>query len=252
MPLDNDNKPAIKIIIPARYKSTRFPGKPLADIAGKSMISRVWERCRKALPAHDIFVATDDQRIQEHCETLGINTILTPENCATGTDRVYFASKELDADIIINVQGDEPLISKQDIQQVIEASIENRNTIINAMCKITDENEFRSFSVPKVVTTPNNELLYMSRAAIPASKEDNFHGATKQVCIYAFTKEHLEKFHNSTSSKTPLEAVEDIEILRFLELGIKVKMIEVSSSSIAVDFPEDIEKVETALLNENI
>jgi 3-deoxy-manno-octulosonate cytidylyltransferase (CMP-KDO synthetase) len=237
------------IIIPARFKSSRFPGKPLVIINGKSMIERVWERCCLAVNKDIIFVATDDDRIANHCQELGIQIIMTSENCLTGTDRLFDASKQIDATTYINVQGDEPLLDPKDITDVIEQSKLTPNNIVNAMCVIESEHDFKSSTVPKVVTRPDGRLLYMSRAAIPTSKSLDFKSAYKQVCIYAYPKNSLKDF-SFVNEKTPLENIEDIEILRFLELGYEVNMIEVSSSSIAVDIPEDVSRVEDAL-NEN-
>lgn len=234
------------IVIPARYESSRFPGKPLALIAGESMISRVWKRCCQALSASQVYVATDNERIRAHCEDLGIQVVMTSSNCLTGTDRVYEVSQKIKADIYINVQGDEPLIEPDDIQTVIEKAKQNPSNIINAMCPIQSESDFYSSSVPKVVARPDGRLLYMSRANIPTDKKLNFVSAKKQVCIYAFNQQSLVDFA-SVDSKTPLEQIEDIEILRFLELGYEVNMVDVSSASIAVDFPEDVERVEGEL-----
>ena len=236
------------IIIPARFESSRFPGKPLIDLCGKSMIHRVWERCCLALPQNLVYVATDSLNISEHCEALGIQVIMTSSSCLTGTDRVYEASKKIKADIYINVQGDEPLIDPEDIKQVIALSDSNPDNIVNAMCPISNELDFVSSTVPKVVTRPDGRLLYMSRAAIPTNKKLEFISAKKQVCIYAFPKASLVDF-SKVKNKTPLEEVEDIEILRFLELGYEVNMIEVSASSVAIDIPNDVARVE-AILNE--
>lgn len=199
-----------------------------------------------AVPSSDVFVATDDERIKEHCVRLGIQVLMTPEDCLTGTDRVYQACKDLDSQSIVNVQGDEPLIRPDDIIKVIEAHNKAPELVHCAMCPILSEGDFRSPSVPKVVARKNGRLLYMSRAAIPTDKNLSFRKAMKQVCIYAFSKKSLEDFgrHNH---KSGLEAIEDIEILRFFELGYDVEMVEVSDSSIAVDFPEDVERVIKAI-----
>lgn len=238
------------IIIPARYKSTRFPGKPLAKILGKSMIQRVWIQCSKVMEENLIYVATDSEEISHHCNEFGINVIMTNTNCLTGTDRVYEASKKINADLIINVQGDEPLVSPTDIEIILNEAKKNPNKIYNAMCPIIDESEYRSLSIPKVVYSKNRSLLYMSRAPIPQNKENSFKQAFKQVCIYAYPINALEVFYKN--KKTKHEKIEDIEILRFLELGFNVNMIEVSNSSIAVDFQEDILKVENAILKRSI
>ena len=230
------------IVIPARYQSSRFPGKPLADILGRPMIQHVWERCCLAVDTSLVYIATDSDKIREVAEDFGAQVIMTSSTCLTGTDRLAQANKQLNCDFIINVQGDEPLINPEDIKAVINEYEKAPNTIINAMCRLEDEQEFRSFTVPKVVTSKSGNLLYMSRSPIPVTKSNQFHSGYKQVCIYAFSKEHLE-FFASHQEKTQIEAIEDIEILRFLENDIPVKMIKVEASSIAVDVPEDIDKV---------
>lgn len=239
------------IIIPARYDSSRFPGKPLVDILGKSMIERVWGQCIKVLSPKNIFIATDSNKIFDHCISKGMQPIMTSNKCLTGTDRVYEASEKIDAKTIINVQGDEPLISPNDLNLVINESRNNPSKIINAMCAITDESEFRNLSIPKVIFDQDMKLLYMSRAPIPNNKYNSFEKAWKQVCIYAFPKNYLKIFANY-GKRSVIESIEDLEILRFLELGYEVKMIEVSKSSIAVDFEDDVLKVEKAIRERNL
>ncbi len=240
----------IALIIPARYASGRFPGKPLALIHGVPMIRHVYARCAgSTVPPARIYVATDDARIAEVCQLHGIQVIMTPSDCRTGTDRVYEASQQIDADMFINVQGDEPMLKPDDIDLVVSASRRDPTAVYNAMCPITRDEEFRSSSVPKVVCRPDGTLLYASRAAIPTTKSCTFVAAFKQVCIYAFPRDALRSFA-SEPKKTPLEAIEDIEILRFLEMGRTVTMVKVSGSSIAVDHPEDIVRVERAMRQE--
>jgi len=234
------------IIIPARFRSSRFEGKPLTPLLGRPMIARVWDRCCGALPPEKVYVATDDDRIADACRAEGIQVVMTPDDCLTGTDRIQAAAREITADIYINVQGDEPMLRPGDITRVIEAAENAPGEIINAMCPIETEEDFRSTTVPKVAARPDGRLMYMSRAPIPTDKSHGFRGAMKQVCIYAFPPAALDAFA-SRKTKTPLEEIEDIEILRFLELGFEVRMIEVSGASIAVDVPEDVARVEAAL-----
>jgi 3-deoxy-manno-octulosonate cytidylyltransferase (CMP-KDO synthetase) len=236
----------IVVVIPARFPSSRFPGKPLVEILGTSLIRRVHARCALALPPSDVYVATDDDRIRDHCQAAGIQVVMTGSGCLTGTDRVYESSLKIDADLFLNVQGDEPLIDPADIHAVIDACREHPGEIINAMCPIELESDFRSTTVPKVVTRPDGRLLYMSRGAVPTTKKLEFIRAMKQVCIYGLPRQALAQFATCTA-KTPLESLEDIEILRFLELGYEVRMVEVSGASIAVDTPEDVVRVERAL-----
>ena len=230
------------VVIPARYASSRFPGKPLADIAGRPMIEHVWRRSVEAVGEAHTFVATDDDRIARACDGFGARTLRTSDACLTGTDRVAEAALRLDHAFVVNVQGDEPLIRPDDILAVASAFRAAEGAVVNAMTRIIDEAEYWSRTVPKVVTNPRGRLQYMSRAAIPANKQGTFERAWKQVCIYAFSKEHLERFAKA-ARKGPIEAIEDIEILRFLDLDVPVQMLEVEAGSVAVDTPEDLEKV---------
>jgi len=230
------------IIIPARFKSSRFPGKPLIDIKGKSMIKRVWEKCAIATNEKHVIVATDDKRIEAHCLKHGIRVVMTSENCLTGTDRVSEVSKKLNADFYVNVQGDEPLLDPDDIKKVINAYLNEPGFTYCAMTKITSSEDYNNRNIPKLVCSLDHSLLYISRAGIPSNKEGSNLPTMKQVCIYAFPKDHLNEFGLS-KEKTTLEFSEDIEILRLLEKGHKVKMVELKSSSIAVDTEEDLKKV---------
>jgi 4-hydroxy 2-oxovalerate aldolase len=234
------------VVIPARYHSSRFPGKPLADLCGKSLIRRVWDKCVQAVGKENVIVATEDQKILEHCQEQGMKATMTSSECLTGTDRVCEIARKIDREIIINVQGDEPLIDPKDILTVLEAARRNKGTIINGMCPIEEENDFRNPNVPKVVTSPDGRLLYMSRAPIPTGKKLEFKGAMRQVCIYAFPRKAILEFGRSME-KTKTEAIEDIEILRFLEMGYSVKMVQVKGSPVAVDTPEDLLRAEALL-----
>jgi 3-deoxy-manno-octulosonate cytidylyltransferase (CMP-KDO synthetase) len=235
-------EPNYSIVIPARYESSRLPGKPLVDLCGLPMIQHVWQRCCEAADSSQVVIATDDERIRSVAEGFGSRVVMTSSDCLTGTDRVAEANEVLDSDFVINVQGDEPLLDPGSIRQVVAAYIQSKGAIINAMCPILDEDEFRSFTVPKVVTGIKGALLYMSRSAIPLTKSGKFVTAHKQVCIYAFSREHL-RFFASNKQKSPMEQIEDIEILRFLEHGYSVRMVEVNGGSIAVDVPADIDRV---------
>ena len=230
------------IVIPARYQSLRFPGKPLADIKGKSMLQRVWGKCLLSTNAEQIIVATDDVRIEKHCMSNSMNVIRTPVACLTGTDRVAEVAKKISASFYINVQGDEPLIDPADIDKVIAAYRQEANISYCAMTKIDKKEDYYNRNTIKVVFGKNDRLIYMSRAGIPANKEGSSIPTMKQVCIYAFSKKHLMEF-GLGKNKTKNEEIEDIEILRLLELGYKVSMVEVNSSSVAVDTPDDLKKV---------
>lgn len=234
------------LIIPARYASSRFEGKPLVNISGIPMIIRTYSQCIKACPPENVFVACDDQRIKSACEEFGINVIMTSKGCLTGTDRIAECVKHVDADTYINVQGDEPIFNPSDIDIIIKNAIKYPSEILNGFCEIDDERLFRSGSIPKVVMREDGRLLYMSRAAIPTNKQHDFIKSWRQICVYAFPKNALKDF-SSQKNKTPLENIEDIEILRFLEIGWDVRMVELSSDSISVDLPEHLELVEDAI-----
>lgn len=239
------------LVIPARYKSSRLPGKPLIDLNGKTMIRRTYEQCSKVFPKDKIYIATEDSRIFDHCKNHGMNVLMTSDSCLTGTDRVAEVAKLIDADYYINVQGDEPLFNPDDILKVLHLIEENQGSVINGYCPILEEADFRSHSIPKVVFNPNGKLLYMSRSPIPNTKENTFVSANRQVCIYAFPKDALLAF-SARTTKTPLEKIEDIEILRFVETGVDVLMVELSTNSLAIDTPEDVEKILRKLKDEEL
>lgn len=230
------------VIIPARLASTRLPSKPLLDLLGKSLIQRTYEQCVKAVDPELVYVATDHSLIKEHCLQRGMQVVMTSDQCLTGTDRVADFATTVKADYYINVQGDEPLMNPSDILETIKAIDKYRGEIINGYAPIDSEEQYRSLSIPKVVFRPDGRLLYMSRASIPGNKSNVFRQGWRQICIYGFPKDALQKFA-SLKAKTTLEDNEDIEILRFLELGYEVRMIPLSAESIAVDTPEDVEKV---------
>ena len=235
------------VIIPARFASSRLPGKPLIEICGKSLLLRTFEQCVKAFPRESIFIATDDERIAAHCKAFDMNFVMTSSACLTGTDRVAEAARQIDADVYINVQGDEPLINPKDIIDTIRAAEKYPESVLNGFASIKSEEQYRSRTIPKVVFREDGRLLYMSRSPIPGTKEDIFKYSWRQICVYAFPKKSLEEF-SSRDKKSPLEESEDIEILRFLEMGYDVRMIELSNDSIAVDTSDDVKKVEKYLL----
>ena len=237
-------------VIPARYQSSRFPGKPLVDLNGIPMIIRVAIIVEKTLGKENTYIATDDIRIKNVVESYGYKTVMTSSSCLTGTDRVYEFSKQISADIYVNVQGDEPLLDPKDIQKIIDVKKKNMNCVVNGMCSLTSNEDPHNVNIPKVITNKFNDLLYMSRLAVPgikSVKKDHLPDYKKQVCIYAFTQEELLKF-GSREKKAVFEEFEDIEILRFFDLNVPVKMVETSGSSLSVDVIEDVEKVEKELI----
>ncbi len=240
------------LIIPARYSSSRLPGKPLKKINGIPMIKRVYNQCLEGFTGQ-VIVATDSKIIHDYCLSERMESIMTSTSCLTGTDRVCEASLNFDADFFINVQGDEPVFNPDDIRKFISEIKNFRNAydVFAAYTNIDNEKHYYSNQIPKMLLNKERELLYTSRSPIPGNKKSEFIIAHRQVCIHGYSKKALEFF--ASQGKTPLEEIEDLELLRFLENGIKVKMIKLSDISIAVDNPKDILKVESFLNNsENI
>lgn len=236
------------VLIPARYGSSRYPGKPLVPLLGKPMIIWVAELSAKAVGTDNVYVATEDQRIAKVVEKAGYQAVMTRDDALTGTDRLAEASEKIDADIYINVQGDEPLADPTDIQKIIQAKIDTPSEIINGYSWVGETEDPHNINIPKVITNEQNQLVYMSRVALPGYKDTKHapKGYKKQVCIYAFTREELAAFR-TFGRKSELEQCEDIEILRFLELNKKIRLVETKPGSLAVDVPEDVAKVEKAM-----
>ncbi len=238
---------SVAIIIPARYGSTRYRGKPLVKIFGREMVLRVADICSKVVGRNYLYIATDSKKISNVVKKNNYKFIKTSKTCLTGTDRVGQASKKLKAKIIINVQGDEPLINPNDIKKIIKAKKKFPNHVICGFDNIHPYENAFSLNLPKVVVNQKNDLVYMSRSAIPGSKKilknRNFF---KQVCIYAFNKKQLKKFHLK-KRKSIIEKMEDIEILRFFEIDEKIKMVKLNSNSVAVDEMSDVKKAEKLL-----
>jgi len=238
------------VIIPARYNSSRFPGKPLVKLLNKPMIIRVADISSVAVGKGNVFIATDDKRIAEEANNNGYKSIMTSSNHLTGTDRTAEAATKIDYDIYVNVQGDEPLIDPNDIMKCIEIKKQKPDAVVNGFCWMGLEEEPANINIPKVVTTEDNKLIYMSRNLIPGYKDqiNKPERYKKQVCIYGFNKNQLNKF-SSYENKTEIEKSEDIEILRFLELDEEIYMFQCKSGSLAVDEPSDVLLVEEALKN---
>lgn len=233
-------------VIPARYQSSRFPGKPLADICGEPMIWWVYQQCLKVEDFDEVYVATDDDKIFDVCTTLGVKVIMTADTHRTGTDRIGEVARKIPADLIVNIQGDEPLLEPATIKAAIAPFYTNPDLqISNLMTKITDPIDVVNCTVPKVITNKEGIGIYLTRATAPYPKGSLDYTYYKQVCVYGFKPEALQFYcdYGMTYGKAKVEAVEDIEILRFIENGYKVQYIEVDSETVAVDTPNDLEKV---------
>jgi 3-deoxy-manno-octulosonate cytidylyltransferase (CMP-KDO synthetase) len=232
-------------VIPARYGSTRFEGKPLADLCGKTMIQRTYEQAAKSRTIERIYVATDDERIRENAESFGADVIMTSSRHACGTDRIAEALGHIegeDGDVVVNVQGDEPLISPDAIDAVVEPLLEDSAlNMATLVTKIMDKTEYGDPSVAKVVRDKDGYALYCSRSCIPHSEKGHRADAYKQLGIYAFRRGFLIRF--SKMEPTPCEAAEKLEQLRALENGFRMKAIETDFDAPSVNTPEDLKKV---------
>ncbi len=235
-------------IIPARYASTRFPGKPLAFIEGKTMLQRVVEQVKLAKGLDHILVATDDERILKHCEEIKVNAVMTSAEHQSGTDRCFeaYVLSKSKADYIINIQGDEPFLHPDQISSLI-AACDGKNELITQMIKCTSQETLFNNGEVKIVLNQNNEALYFSRSVIPFLKNEapeNWHlkhTYYRHVGMYVYRADVLEKI--SKLSVSALEKAESLEQLRWLENNFKIKCIETSYDSHCIDTPEDIEAV---------
>lgn len=233
-------------VIPARYKSSRFEGKPLADICGKPMIWWVYNQALKVKDFDELYVATDDDRIFETCQILDVKVIMTSDVHKTGTDRVGEVARKIKADLYVNIQGDEPMIEPETIKEAIKPFYNNKELqLSNLMTMIKDPVDVVNSTVPKVITNKDGIGIYLTRSAAPYPKGTIEYSYYKQVCVYTFTPEALDFYCNSPRGR--VESIEDIEILRFIENGYKVQFIEVSSDTVAVDTPNDLEKVRSII-----
>lgn len=237
------------IIIPARFGSSRYKGKPLVKILKREMILRVADICANVVNLNDLYIATDSEKISNVVKSAGYKTIMTSSSCLTGTDRVAEASRKINSNIYINVQGDEPTINPRDIRKVINAKVKYPKHVICGYDNVHKFENPHNINLPKVVLNKHDELIYISRAAIPSTKKNikNLE-YLKQVCIYGFTKSDLSKFYSK--KKSYVESLEDIEILRFFDLKMPIKMVKVSNKSVSVDVKKDLEKV-TRIIKKN-
>lgn len=244
--IDMSDKMKIIGVIPARYQSSRFPGKPLALILGKPMIWWVYQQCIKVPELDEVYVATDDERIYKTCEQLGMRVMMTSEQCHTGTDRVGEVAEKIAGDLYVNIQGDEPLIEPQMISDVIGIFRDESVYYGSLRKQITDEEEMSAQSTVKVVVDKNEDALYFSRSVIPSNvKEGRLARVYRHVGIYAYKREFLQTFIQLPP--TELEAGEGLEQLRALENGYKLRVHETQFDTIGVDLPEHIPMVEALI-----
>lgn len=241
-------KKKIVVIIPARYHASRFEGKVLVDIYGKPVIQHVYERAKMAKHVDDVIVATDDERIKNAVEKFDGKVVMTSKDHKSGTDRITEVAKNLDADIIINVQGDEPLVYPRMIEQIAQPILDDSSVnVTTLMRRIKNNNDLKNPNVVKLVLDKNSFVLYFSRSPIPYPKSKQNFPLYHQVGLYAFRRDFLLKF--SKLKPTHLELTEGVELLRVLENGYKIKGVETEYESLDINVPEDVEKVKEMIKN---
>lgn len=239
-------------IIPARYASTRFPGKPLADIGGKSMIQRVYEQVKKSKLIAEVIVATDNQQIMDHVTQFGGRVRMTKESHASGTDRCYEALtlQKAQFDYVINIQGDEPFIQPEQID-LLAGLLDGKTEIATLVKKIEDSEQLFNPNVVKAVVASNGETLYFSRSTVPHIRNTpekdwlNKHTFYKHIGMYAYRTDVLKKL--TALPVSPLEKAESLEQLRWLENGFRIKVAETKTETIGIDTPEDLNRAVLSL-----
>lgn len=236
----------ILCVIPARYSSTRLPGKPLADIAGKPMIQHVYERSSLAKLPSKVLVATDHPLVFEAVKAFGGNVLMTSDKHPTGTDRLAeVAEQEPAADLIINVQGDEPLIAPKVIDQLAQAFLEESQLSMATLMTELEAADYHNPAAVKVVTDLQDYALYFSRSLLPYPRNLKGVPVYKHIGIYGYRREFLLRY--AKLAPTPLEQTESLEQLRALEHGYRIKVLKTKEQFIGVDTPEDLEKVNALL-----
>lgn len=237
-------------VIPARYGSTRFPGKPLVPLKGRPLIQWTIEGAKKSRLLSDLIVATDDERIKAAAEAVGVQVAMTESDLPTGSDRIHAAIKNLNCDVVVNIQGDEPLVTGALIDSLAQVFVEDPSLDMATLAHPISEEELQSRNSVKVVLNHRDEALYFSRYAIPysrvkASEIGTYEGCLKHIGMYAYSKNFLKKFCEAPPAL--IEKAESLEQLRALYLGAKIKVIRVKEASLGVDTPEDLVRLEKLL-----
>ena len=233
-------------IIPSRYESSRFPGKPLIDLKGKTMIQRVYEGAKKSTCLDEVIVATDDQRIFDEVERFGGKVIMTSSSHTTGTDRCGEVALKVDADVVINIQGDEPLVDFRQLDSLCKAFEESETQIATLGIQGVTEEERGNPNRIKIVLDAKSNAMYFSRSPIPNTnngsvKAVNTYNYFRHIGLYGYRKSTLLELINL--EKTTLEQVESLEQLRWLFHGYKIKVVETTIETPNIDVPEDVQNV---------
>ena len=239
-------------VIPARWASTRLAGKILADIHGKPMIQHVWERAKKSRLLDEVFLACDDEKVYQAIEAFGAQAVMTSPSQPSGTDRIAEAAQNIDTDIVLNIQGDEPLIRAEVIDALAQCMLDDDTALMATVVKVMDnENDINNPNVVKTVLDQNKNALYFSRSAIPFNRENKAFNEIvyyKHLGLYAYRKEFLLNFKNLPPSV--LEDTEKLEQLRVVQAGYKIKTVETKYDTVSVDTAEDLERVKNLIKQE--
>lgn len=233
-------------VIPARYGSTRFEGKVLADLCGKPMIQHIWERAKQARVLEDLIVATDDERIAEAVKKFGGKAVLTAKEHKSGTDRLMEAVFPIETKIVINIQADEPLIQPSQIDILADSLMSDKEVYMATLAKkIENRDDIENPNIVKVITDRNGYAIYFSRSVIPYPRESREAVYYKHIGLYAYAKDFLFTYVNLRDSM--LEKAEGLEQLRAIENGYRIKVVQTNQDTIGVDTPEDLAKAECVL-----
>jgi 3-deoxy-manno-octulosonate cytidylyltransferase (CMP-KDO synthetase) len=232
----------IVAVIPARYGSTRFPGKPLVDIQGMSMIQRVYMQAKQVAAFSNVIVATDHELIYQHVLTFGGEVMMTHPEHATGTDRIGEVMRKLNdtPDIVVNIQGDEPFIQPEQLMLLLTAFNDHNTQIATLVKKLEHASDIENPNVVKVVFSKNHKALYFSRSVVPFARNVSQH-YYKHIGIYAYREDVLHQLNQLTP--TPLEQAESLEQLRWLENGFSITVVPTAIDTIGIDTPEDLAKL---------
>lgn len=231
----------VAIVIPARYGSTRLPGKPLADIAGKPMVQHVYERAQQVAQAHVVVVATDDERVAQAVRAFGGECVMTSPDHPSGTDRLAEVMAQVDADIYINLQGDEPLVRPGDIEALAAGMVSDPSVNVGTLCHAIDAHEAGNPNTVKVVLATNGNALYFSRSPIPYARDDEAARYLKHVGVYAYRRSVLAEY--AGLPQPMMEHAEKLEQLRLMAAGYCIRAYEVEPTGPGVDTPECLEQV---------
>lgn len=229
------------IVIPARYGSSRLPGKPLADILGKPMIQHVWERACEVRGIAEVVVATDDQRVADVVTGFGGRAIMTSPNHVSGTDRMVEVMQALPADAYINLQGDEPLIRPTDVQKLVDGFLQRPDIEVSTLCHPISAEEAGNPNMVKTVLDMNGVALYFSRSPIPYPREAGHASYLKHVGVYGYSARVLRRY--GTLPQSMAEKSESLEQLRLLHAGVRIHVFQVEPTGPGVDTPEGLEEV---------